>query len=138
MIKKTMTYTDYNGIERTEDFYFHLNKAEIMRMEMSTAGGLAERIQRIVAAQDLPAIIAVFEELIQKSYGVKTPDGKGFTKKPEDLEAFIATEAYSDLFMELATDADAASKFVNGIIPAGLAKQIEENKTTTKKTAAKN
>ena len=137
MIKKTMTYTDYNGMERTEDFYFHLNKAEIMRMEMSTAGGLAERIQRIVAAQDLPAIIAVFEDLIQKSYGVKTPDGKGFTKKKEDLEAFIATEAYSDLFMELATNTEAASEFVNGIIPAGLAKQIEENKPT-KKTAAKN
>ena len=125
MIKKTMTYTDYNGNERTEDFYFHLNKAEIMRMEMSTAGGLAERIQRIVAAQDQPAIIAVFEELIQKSFGVKTPDGKGFLKRPEDLEAFVATEAYSDLFMELATNADAASEFVNGIVPADLAKQAE-------------
>jgi hypothetical protein len=118
-----MTYTDYNGIERTEDFYFHLNKAEIMRMEMSTAGGLAERIQRIVAAQDLPAIIAVFEDLIQKSYGVKTPDGRGFVKRPEDLEAFMATEAYSQLFMELATNADAAAAFVNGIVPADMAKQ---------------
>lgn len=125
MIKKTMTYTDYNGNERTEDFYFHLNKAEIMRMEMSTSGGLAERIQRIVAAQDQPAIIAVFEDLIQKSFGVKTPDGKGFLKRPEDLEAFVATEAYSDLFMELATNADAASEFVNGIVPADLAKQAE-------------
>ena len=135
MIKKTMTYTDYNGNERTEDFYFHLNKAEITKMEMSTQGGMAERIQRIVAAQDQPAIIEVFEDLIQKSYGVKTPDGKGFVKRKEDLEAFIATEAYSDLFMELATNADAASEFVNGIIPADLAKQLEKN---NKKPAAKN
>ena len=95
MLKKTITYTDYNGNERKEDFYFNLNKAEIMRMEMSTRGGLAERINRIVAAQDTPAIIEVFEDLIQKSYGVKDADGRGFVKKKEDLEAFMATEAYS-------------------------------------------
>lgn len=126
MLKKTITYTDYNGTERTEDFYFNLTKAEIMKMEMSTTGGLAEMIQRIVAAQDQPAIIAVFEDLIQRAFGVKTPDGKGFVKRKEDLEAFIATEAYSDLFMELATDADKASAFVNGIVPAEL--KAEMNK----------
>ena len=127
MIKKTITYTDFNGGERTEDFYFHLTKAEITKMEMSVNGGMAERIQRIVSAQDQPAIIEVFEDLIKKSYGVKTPDGRGFVKRKEDLEAFMATEAYSQLFMELATDSDAASKFVNGIIPADLSKQIAAN-----------
>lgn len=126
MLKKTITYSDFNGNERTEDFYFNLTKAEITKMELSTKGGLAEMIQRIVAAQDTPAIIAVFEDLIQRSYGVKTPDGRGFSKKPEDLEAFIATEAYSQLFMELATDSEAASKFVNGIVPADMAKQAAE------------
>ena len=125
MIKETITYNDYNGNERTEDFYFNLTKAEVMKMEMSTKGGLAEMIQRIVAAQDQPAIIKVFEDLIQKAYGVKTPDGRGFMKRAEDLEAFIATEAYSQLFMKLATDADAAAKFVNGIVPADMAKQLE-------------
>lgn len=123
MIKKTITYSDYNGTERTEDFYFNLTKAEITKMELSTEGGLAERIQRIVAAQDTPAIIEVFEDLIQRSYGVKTPDGRGFVKRAADLEAFTATEAYSQLFMELATDADAAAKFVNGVVPADMAKQ---------------
>lgn len=118
MIKKTITYNDFNGNERTEDFYFNLTKAEVMKMEMSTTGGLAEMIKRVVAAQDTPAIIKIFEDLIKLSYGVKTPDGRGFTKKAEDLEAFITTEAYSQLFMELATDADAAAKFVNGIVPA--------------------
>ena len=123
MIKKTLTYTDFNGNERTEDFYFNLTKAEIMKMEMGTKGGFAEMIQRIIAAQDQPAIIEVFEDLIKKSYGVKTPDGKGFRKVREDLEEFMATEAYSDLFMELATDAEKASEFINGVIPADMAKQ---------------
>ena len=70
MIKKTMTYTDFNGTERTEDFYFNLTKAEVMEMEMSTKGGLAEMIQRIIAAQDQPAIIKIFKDLIIRSYGV--------------------------------------------------------------------
>lgn len=124
MIKKTITYSDYNGVERTEDFYFNLTKHEITKMELGVKGGLAEMIQRIVAAQDTPAIIEVFEDLIKRSYGVKTPDGRGFVKKAEDLEAFMSTEAYSQLFMELATDADAASKFVNGVVPADMAKQL--------------
>lgn len=123
MIKKTMTFTDYNGNERTEDFYFNLNEAELTKMEMSIKGGLTEMIKRVVAAQDAPAIIAVFEDLIQKSFGVKTLDGRGFVKRKEDLEEFMATEAYSNLFMELATDAEAASKFVNGIVPAKKSKQ---------------
>lgn len=124
MIKKTITYTDYNGTERTEDFYFNLNKREITVMELSIKGGLAEMIKRIVDAQDTPAIINVFEDLIQRSYGVKTPDGRGFVKRAEDLESFMATEAYSQLFMELATDADAAAAFVNGVVPADMAKQV--------------
>ena len=118
MLKKTITYNDYNGTERTEDFYFNLTKAEIMEMELSTSGGLAEMITRIVAAQDQPAIIKVFKDLILKAYGEKSPDGKRFIKSDELAMAFSQTEAYSDLFMELATDADAASKFVNGIMPS--------------------
>ena len=123
MIKKTITYSDYNGTERTEDFYFNLTKAEITKMELSIKGGLAEMIKRIVDAQDTPAIIEVFEDLIKRSFGVKTPDGRGFIKRAEDLESFMATEAYSQLFMELATDADAAAAFVNGVVPADMAKQ---------------
>lgn len=126
MIKEPITYTDYNGTERTEDFYFHLTKAEIMKMELGVKGGLAEAINRIIAAQDTPAIIEVFEDLIKKSYGVKTPDGRGFLKRPEDLEAFMATEAYSILFMKLSTDADAAAKFINGVVPADM---VQKNAT---------
>lgn len=126
MIKKTITYVDYNGNERTEDHYFNLSKSEIMKMEMSVAGGLAEMIQRVVAAQDQTAIMKIFEDLIHKSYGVKTPDGKGFRKSPADLDAFVATPAYDELFMELATNAEAAANFVNGIIPADMAKQLKD------------
>ena len=118
MLKKTITYTDYNGVERTEDFFFNLTKAEIMEMEMGTTGGMVEMINRIVAAQDAPAIIDVFKKMILRAYGEKSADGKRFIKSKEISEAFSQTEAYSQLFMELATDADAASKFVNGIVPA--------------------
>ena len=121
MLKKTITYKDYNDVERTEDFYFNLNKAELMEMEMSTTGGLAEMIQTIVQTQDAPAIIKVFKDLVLKAYGEKSADGKRFMKVNDAgvplSVAFSQTEAYSQLFMELATDADKASEFVNGIVP---------------------
>lgn len=119
MLKENITYTDYNGSERTEDFYFNLTKAEIMEMELSTTGGLSEMISRIVAAKDAPAIIKVFKDLILKAYGQKSADGKRFIKSKELSDEFAQTEAYSILFMRLATDADAAAKFVNAIVPAG-------------------
>ena len=118
MLKKTFTYTDYNGVERTEDHYFNLSKAELMEMELSTTGGLAEMINQIVAAQDAPKIVKIFKELVLKAYGQKSADGRRFIKSQELSDEFAQTEAYSQLFMELATDADAASKFVNGIVPA--------------------
>jgi hypothetical protein len=111
-------YNDYNGSERTEDFYFNLSKAEIMEMEMSTTGGFVEMVKKIVAAQDAPAIIKLFKDLILKAYGEKSPDGKRFIKSDEISTAFSQTEAYSNLFMELATDSDSADKFINGIAPA--------------------
>ena len=117
MLKKTITYTDYNGSERTEDFYFNLTKAEVMEMEMGTTGGLSERINKIIAANDLPSIITIFKDLVLRAYGEKTADGKRFIKNNDVRDAFSQTEAYSNLFMELATDANAAAKFVNGIMP---------------------
>lgn len=127
MLKKPITYTDYNGVEITEDFYFNLNKAEIMEMELSSAGGMSERLQRIINAKDQPALIKEFKKLILNAYGVKSDDGKRFMKSDEIRAAFEQTEAYSNLFMELATDADAASKFVNGVIPADMAKEIAKS-----------
>lgn len=118
MIKKTITYTDYNDNERTEDFYFNLNQAEVMELELSTSGGLANMITNIINAQDAPAIIKIFKELLLKAYGKKSPDGRRFEKSEALSNEFSQTEAYSKLFMELATDADKAAEFVNGIVPA--------------------
>ena len=124
MLKLTRTYNDYNGAARTEDFYFNLTQAEVTEMELSVDGGLVEMINRIVAAKDGKQIIAVFKDVILRAYGEKSPDGKRFIKSQELRDAFAQTEAYSDLFMELATDADAAARFINGIIPQGKKSQI--------------
>lgn len=120
MLKKTIEYTDYNDVKRKEDFYFNLTKAEIMEMELSTTGGLAEMIQKIIDTQDTPQIIKLFKELVLKAYGEKSADGKRFIKNDEVRDGFAQTEAYSELFMELATDANAAAAFVNGIVPKDL------------------
>lgn len=121
MLKKTITYTDYNNETRTEDFFFNLSKAEIMEMELSIEGGLSETINRIINTKDIPSLIKIFKDLLLRSYGMKSPDGKRFIKNKELTEEFSQTEAYSQLFMELATNADAAAAFVNGIVPADMA-----------------
>ena len=128
MLKKTITYTDYNGVERTEDFYFNLTKAEIMEMQLSTTGGLDEMIQRIIATQDVPAIAKIFKDLVLQAYGQKSPDGRRFIKNKELTEEFSQTEAYSELYMSLATDADAAAAFINGIVPKDVADKAAEMK----------
>jgi len=128
MFKKTITYLDYNGLEIKEDFYFNLTKAEIMEMQLQKSGGFAEKIQKVVDAKDVPELVGIFKELILKSYGVKSDDGKRFIKTEKVREEFTQTEAYSDLYVELATNADSASAFVNGIIPADQLKALQEKK----------
>lgn len=124
MLKKTITYKDYNDVERTEDFYFNMTKTEIMEMEMGTAGGFSELLVRVVAAKDTPTLIKIWKDFILKAYGERSLDGRQFVKSEAISTAFSQTEAYSQLFMELATDADAAAKFINGVVPADMAKQI--------------
>lgn len=117
MLKKTITYTDYNGVSRKEDFYFNLSQSELMEMELGTTGGFTSMVQRIVDTQDAPSLIKIFKELILKAYGEKSPDGKRFIKSEELSIAFSQTEAYTELFMELATNAESASAFINGLAP---------------------
>ena len=126
MIKKEITYTDYNGVERTEDFYFNLTKAELMEMELTKEGGFLDEIKRIVQAKDTVEIVKLFKEIILKAYGQKSSDGKRFIKSKELSEEFTQTEAYSILYVELATNAEEASKFINGIIPADLAAEAQK------------
>jgi hypothetical protein len=135
MIKKTIEYTDYNGHNRTEDFYFNLSKAEILEMELSTEGGLEEMGRKLIENDDLMNSIKIFKNLILKSYGIKSEDGKRFIKSEELAREFSQTEAYSNLFTELATDTDAAAAFFNGVIPSDLEKAIsDQNDMKNKKS----
>ena len=126
MLKKTITYEDYNGVERKEDFYFNLSKVELTEMQMGADGGMSEYLQKIVDAKDSATIMEMFKTLILKAYGEKVDDGKRFKKSKELSEAFSQTPAYEVLYMELAFDADAAAKFVKGIVPADVAKQMDK------------
>ena len=117
MLKKTMTYTDFDNNTRTEDFYFNLTKAEVMEMEMGESGGMAKMLERIVAEQDSKKIIENFKMIILKAYGQKSPDGRRFIKSEEISEEFAQTNAFNDLAVELYTNAEAAAAFMNSIIP---------------------
>lgn len=126
MFKRTIKYTDFDGTDREEDFYFHLSKAELVEMEMSKPGGMEKYITKLVQGLVSEEIIAVFKDMILKSYGEKSDDGKRFIKSSELSKAFSETEAYSILFYQLITDAKLASEFINGLIPADLAKDLEK------------
>lgn len=117
MLEKTITYNDYNGVERTETFYFNLNKSELTKLDYSKAGGLTEWINRAVQAQDGKTIIDVFETIIAVAYGVKSPDGKTLKKSQDLLDEFKSTNAYDQLFMEIVTDAEKAAKFILDCLP---------------------
>ena len=137
MLKKLIKYTDYDGRERSENFYFYMSKAELMEMELGTVGGMQNLIQLIIDKQDIPKIMEAFKTIILKAYGEKSPDGRRFIKSAELSEAFSQTEAYSNLYMELITNADAAAAFINGIVPEDVAqaaavarKEREESEAT--------
>ena len=119
MYKKTMETVDFGGTKRTEDYYFNLTAAELMEMQLSTEGGFKEMIAKIVNSQDTVEATKVFKTALCKSYGVLSPDGRKFIKNEAVLNDFLATQAYSDLYMELLTDANAATEFFNNVIPPG-------------------
>ena len=126
MLKKTIKYTDYNGIEREEDFYFNLNKAELTEMELSTKGGMSSLLSDIVNSHNVEKLISIFKQIILKSYGEKSEDGRRFIKTDELSKAFEQTEAYSELFIELATNTDSAIAFMNGFMPSSVDKITKE------------
>lgn len=126
MLKKTVTYTDFDGNERTEELYFNLTKAELMELQMSEIGGLEKRLKGIIMAQNGVEIMKFFKDIFLNSYGVKSPDGRRFIKNDEVRTDFEQTEAYSQLFMELVTDADKMADFIKGVIPSDLAGQVDE------------
>lgn len=136
MYSRKIKYTDYNGVEREEDFYFNLNKAEVLEMQMSWDGGLDQMLKRIIAEKDNKRMVEMFKMIILKSYGEKSLDGKRFVKSPEVVEAFTQTEAYSELFMLLSTDDEAAAEFINGILPQTLLDDAKKLETEQNKEQA--
>ncbi len=126
MLKKTIEFEDYNGLQITEDFYFNLTKAELVELQMSSKDGFAETLQKIIASSDGQQIIDHFKKIILMAYGVKSDDGRRFVKTQELRDEFSQTEAYSTLFIELATSSDAAAAFINGVIPTGMAQEAQE------------
>ena len=126
MIAKTITYTDFNDEERTETFRFNLTEAELTKWELSKDGTLTEYIKRIQETVDVPKLIELYGELIDRSYGVLDATGRGFKKTKEDLEDFKSTNAYSELYMELVTDEKAGAEFISGIVSNKLRKLMEE------------
>jgi len=126
MLKKVITYTDYDGNERTETHYFNLSKAEMLDMELFTAGGYSNMLQRVIEEKNQIEIVKIFKELVLKSYGIKSEDGKRFMKSEEITKAFTETEAFTELYMELATDSEAAAAFANGIMPKDIQAEVRE------------
>ena len=126
MLAKTIKYTDFNDVERTETFYFNLSEAELAEWEYSVKGTLTEYINHIQETIDIPSLIALYKELIDRSYGIKDADGRRFRKSPDILQDFKDTNAYSELYMELATDQKAGGDFISGIVSNKLKALLDE------------
>lgn len=125
MLKKTITYTDYDGMERTEDFWFNLSKSELTKLDAELPGGVLGVLRKIIDKKDRKALVDFIETLILRSYGEKTLDGKRFAKTPKMAEEFMQTPAYDELFMSILSDTDSQTSFINGVIPQSMAKEIE-------------
>lgn len=131
MLKKTITFNDLDGNAVTEDFYFNLNKAELTEMELRQKDGLSGHLQKVIEADDRGKLIDVFKEIIKLSVGKRSEDGRRFIKNEDVLNDFMQSEAYSELFMELATEADAAVAFITAVVPADLEREMLKNTPTT-------
>lgn len=127
MYTRTFKFQDWDGNQREETWYFALSDAELTEWELSTSGGLTEYIKRIQETQDVPKLIDLYKELILKTVGKKDADGRRFRKSAEIAQEFIEIGAYSELYMELATQADAGAKFINALISDKLRAAVEEN-----------
>lgn len=125
MIKKTIEYTDFDDNVRVEDFYFNLTKDELILFGTKYPEGLEEKIDRLVKSDDIHEIYDIFRTIILESYGEKSEDGKRFIKSEEMSKAFSQTNAFSELIMELISEADYAAKFIEEILPKDLRDQVK-------------
>ena len=131
MLPKKITYTDFNGEEKTETFYFNLTEAELAKMQLSSIASLDVMIKNLIETDDREKIVEIFDKFILMSYGERSIDGKYF-KKEDSIRGryaddFKASGAYNALFMELVTDTKAVTDFINGILPAKLKEMNASN-----------
>lgn len=126
MLKRDITYEDFNGDTITESFYFNLTRTEVIELEVGYEGGLEAALKRIVAAENREQLVKEFKKIVLLSYGVKSEDGKRFIKSDELRAEFSQTAAFDVLFMDLATNDDSASTFVKGILPKDMAREVEK------------
>ena len=132
MLKKEITYEDYNGEKQTDVYYFNLSKAELVDMSFGDGKSVADTIRQATETQDRGRLIGLFKQLVLDSYGEKSEDGKRFIKSQELREQFAQTAAYSELFMELATNDQAAIKFIKGLLPKDLADGLNQQRDQDK------
>ena len=125
MITKIINYVDFDGNNQQEVANFHLSEAELAKMSVDVDGGMESYLRKIIEEKDIKKILAVFEDIIQKAYGRR--DGKRFVKSPEETLAFTQTEAYSELYMELLTNEDAAVEFIKGVLPSKVVSKLPED-----------
>lgn len=138
MLKRNITYDDFNGDTVTESFYFNLTKPELLELEVSFKGGIEAALKEMLAANDQQSLLAFFKRIILMSYGEKSADGKRFIKSEQLTEEFTQTNAYATLYMELLSDSDSASSFINGVVPADLAAEMQKQENQDKIAAALN
>lgn len=122
MLKKTISYVDYNGVNCTEDLYFNLTQTELMKMESEIPGGLHSYMENVVNTSDPQKMFKLYEMIINRAYGEKSPDGKRFMKSDEISENFMHSAVYDSFYMELLTKDGELEKFIKGILPANLQK----------------
>lgn len=140
MFSITKTYTDYNGIEKTETFWFNLNQRELSKLALGPSGGLESVISEIVSTNDMGRTMELLEEIVLSAYGKKMPDGR-FAKVDDDGHRYAdklkQTVVFDELFMELLLDTDKLIAFINGVVPDGLKESVEKASVETKEQIAK-
>lgn len=126
MLKRTIKYKDFNDNEVSEDFYFNISRAELVRLEMSFDDGIEKAVKKMMETKDRAALINQFEDLVLKAYGQKSEDGKRFIKSTQLREEFAQHAAYEQLFFELITNEQTIADFILGVLPKDLAAQVRE------------
>lgn len=129
-------YTDYNGVERREDYYFNFTESELIDAEYDEGGSLSSILTNIVKTNDQGALIRMFKKLILKSYGEKSIDGKRFIKSEELSTQFSQTEAFNMMYMKCVTDDKFANKFIENIIPKAVTEKAKNDPEAMKQIEA--